>query len=87
MGYLDHACSMVAVLVVLFVIVFMMSFIVTKLLRKDYANSFYQVQYLYTTTAAYLTGWTPAVMVWFYLPVSGLVVIALCIAKQQVMKL
>lgn len=84
LSYLDYACSMIVILVLLFVVVFMMSFIVIKLQGRDYANSLYQVQYLYTTTAAFLVGWTPVVMVWVYLPVSGLVVVALCIAKQQV---
>ena len=84
MSFLDHACSMVVVLIVLFVIVVMISFIVIKL-QTD-VNSLYQVQYLYTTTTAYLIGRTPAAMIWLYVTLSGLVVIVLCVAKKTTLR-
>ena len=79
--YLDHACSMVIVLIVLFVMVVMMSFILIKQSR-GYGNSLYQVQYLYITTSAYLVGPAPTVLLWLFVTISGLVVIVLSVARR-----
>ena len=82
-SYLDHASSTAVILILLFVLVAMVSFIVIKLQSNGYANySMYQVQYLYTTTAAYLVGGTPAVLIWLYVTLSGLLVTVLCIARK-----
>jgi len=78
-SYLDHACSMVVLLIVPFILVVMVSFIVLKL--QSHSNSLYQVQYMYTTTAAFLVGWTPTILVCVYVTLSGLVTIVLCVSK------
>jgi hypothetical protein len=78
-SYLDHACSMVVILIVPLVLVVMVSYIVLKL--QSHSNSLYQVQYMYTTTAAFLVGWTPTALVCVYVTLSGLVTIVLCVSK------
>ena len=75
--YLDYACSMTLLLAVLLTLVVMMSYIGMKLRRTDVL---YQVQYLYTTTSAYLVGLTPTLLIWLYVSVSGVTVVALCVS-------
>ena len=82
MSYLEATCSMVVVLSVLFVLVVMVSFICLKLEGTGHTYSLYQVQYLYTPTVAYLVGQKPTVLIWLYVTLSGLVVIALCVARR-----
>ena len=80
MNYLEHACSMSLVLSTVFVLVAMMSWIGVKLNGKNGINSLYQVQYLYTTTSAYLVGVTPTVLIWIYLSLGGMIVLGLCVS-------
>jgi len=75
--YLERACTMALILVALYMFIAMMSFIAIKLHGTDHINSLYQVQYLYTTTAAYLVGMTPMLLIWLYITLSGLVVLLL----------
>ena len=74
---LDAVSSMSAVLLLTFIFVVMMAYIGLKLDRA-HSNSVYQVQYLYTVTAAFFTGIGPAVLLWIFVLVSGSLVVVLC---------
>ena len=74
----EYICSMSALLSLFFTLLVMMSYIGLKL-SGDQTNAVYKVQYLYTTTAAFFVGASPAVMIWIYLTVSGLLVVMQCI--------
>ena len=78
MRYLTCACSMSIILTSFFVLIVMMSFIATKLHGTSHINSLYQIQYLYTTTAAYFVGATSTVLLSLYVTVAGIVVVILC---------
>jgi hypothetical protein len=58
-----------------------MSLISVKL-YDNHINSFYEVQYLYTATSAYLIGIAPTVLTWLYLLLGGLLVVVLCVATR-----
>jgi hypothetical protein len=71
---------MALILVVVYIVVAMVSFIAIKLYGvTEHNNSLYQVQYLYTATSAYLVGLTPTVLIWLYVTLSGAVVVLLSI--------
>ena len=74
----ENICSMSIVLSLFFTLVVMTSYIGLKL-SGNQSNSVYKVQYLYTTTAAYFVGASPAVLIWICLTVSGLFVVVQCI--------
>ena len=72
MKCLEYACSMSIILTTFFILIVMVSFIAIKLHDTSRVNSLYQIQYLYTTTAAYFIGEIPTVLLWLYVSVSGL---------------
>jgi len=60
----------------------MMAYVGLKLNGVTRINSVYQVQYLYTTTAAYFTGSSPAALIWIFIILSGAVVVILCVRSK-----
>ena len=44
-------------------------------LSGDKQVAVYQIQYLYTTTAAYMTGLNPALLIWCYITLSGVLIV------------
>lgn len=77
--FLECASSMAVILAASFVLLVMMSILAIKL-QGSSINTLYQVQYLYSTTSAFLVGKSPTVMIWIYVTVSGLVTVTLCVA-------
>ena len=78
----EQVCSMSILLSSYFVAVVMICYIILKVYSKTYLNSMYQVQYLYTTTAAYLIGLSPSIVIWILVTASGLIVVMLCIVSR-----
>ena len=72
--YLECGCSMIMILVALYVSIAMTSFIAMKL-QGSHSNSLYQEQYLYITTSAYLVGLLPTSLICMYVVLSGTVVL------------
>jgi hypothetical protein len=71
---------MVMIIGPIYVFVVMVSYIILKLKDIDHTNYVYQVQYLYTTTSAYLRNATPVVLTWIYVTLSGAVVVIIFVA-------
>ena len=78
--YAESACTMVMIIGPMYVFVVMMSYIFLKLKDNDHTNYVYQVQYLYTSTSAYLRNATPVVLTWIYVTFSGVVVVIISVA-------
>ena len=76
---LESVSSMSVVVLVILVLVVMMAYTGMKTRR---VNSVYQVQYLYTVTAAFFVGVSPAVVVWIFVVVSGSIVGILCVRSR-----
>ena len=76
---LESVSSMSIVVLVMFVLVVMMAYTGMKTHR---VNSVYQVQYLYTVTAAFFVGVSPAVVVWIFVVISGAIVGILCVRSR-----
>jgi len=79
---IERVSSMSVVLLTVFVLVVMMAYVGLKLNGVTRINSVYQVQYLYTTTAAYFTGSSPAALIWIFIILSGAVVVILCVRSK-----
>lgn len=77
---LERACFVSVGLVVFFIVVVMVSYIAVKRSGEDS----YQVQYLYTTTAAYTSGVTVVVLVWIYVTISALFLLVTCTQSDKV---
>jgi len=76
----EAVISMSLLLTILYVFVVMMTYIGIKLCNHN--DVVYQVQYLYTTTSVYFIGSTPTGIVWFYVTISGAVVIVMSVASR-----
>lgn len=78
---IEYICSTSIVLTVFYIIVVMMIYIALKLGNSHFHYSVYQVQYLYTSTAAYLTGVGPSIAIYIFVTLSGLTTVLLCIVS------
>ena len=78
---IEYICSTSIVLTVFYILVVMMIYIALKVGNSHFRYSVYQVQYLYTTTAAYLTGVGPSIAIYIFVTLSGLTVVLLCIGS------
>ena len=73
---LERASSLSIVLVVWFMLVVM----ITLISLKQSGSYIFQVQYLYSTTAAYISGYAAVVAIWIYLSIASVVVVVLCVS-------
>ena len=80
---LGRVCSMMTVSSVMFIVIVLTSYLAMKLGGTVHVNNYYQQQYLYSATSAYFIGVTPAVLIWLYVTLSGLVVITLCTSHKM----
>lgn len=76
---LDRVSSMSVVLAAVFVLVVMMAYVG---LKGMHINAVYQVQYLYTVTAAFFTGSSAAALVWIFILISGALVVMACVRSR-----
>ena len=81
--YLESACSMALIVSIFFVFVAFPSFVAMKE-KSTHDMSLYQVQFMWTTSSAYLVGSTPTFLIWLYLTLTGVVVVIQCIAIKPV---
>ena len=79
---LEDVSSMSFVLLGMFLLAVMMVYVGLKLSGGTHMNSVYQVQYLYTVTAAFFTGERPAVVIWMFVVISTSVVGMLCVRSR-----
>ena len=80
---IEYICSTSIVLTVFYILVVMMIYIALKLGNSHFHYSVYQVQYLYTSTAAYLTGVGPSIAIYIFVTLSGLTTVLLCIVSDN----